>query len=115
MPPEPRLATHMLVSALIRQCAEQGDFATVVRKGDREAGNLLLLTREKGRNPALYERFLGLDGQRKWQAAFDQAIEDETKIEEYLAKRSARDPDLWILELDVAFAERLTVILGQHS
>lgn len=113
--PEPRLATHMQVSALVRQLAGDGDFATVIRKGDPVAGALLLLTREKGRNPALFERFPHADGSLKWQKIATQAIDNEQLIDEYLAKRVLIDPDLWIVELDVAFAERLTGLLGQHS
>jgi hypothetical protein len=111
---EPRLATHMRVSALIRQCAAQGDFATVIRKGDPDAGVLLLMTRIKGRKPVLFERFPALDGQSKWQAIDRQAIEIEQDFSEYLARRMARDPDIWVLELDVANPERLDGLLGQH-
>jgi hypothetical protein len=113
--PEPRLATHMLVSSLIRQLAEQGDFATVQHKGDRTAGALLIVAREKGQNPALFERFSALDGSRKWEAVAAQTIETEEKLSEYLDRRVARDPDIWILELDVAFRERLTGLLAIDS
>ena len=112
---EPRLATHMRVSALIRQCAAQGDFATVIRKGDAIAGSLLLLTRIKGQNPVLYERFPAPDGAMEWQTVGMQTSDLEKELDEYLGRRSTRDPDIWVLELDVAFAERLDGLLGQHS
>lgn len=108
---EPRLATHMLVSALIRQASEQGDFATVLYKGDEIAGALLLVAREKGQNPRLFERFPSLDGEQKWEAVTTQNTDNEEKLTEYLDRRVFRDPDIWILELDVAFAERLTGLL----
>jgi hypothetical protein len=114
MLPEPRLATHMRVSALVRQMAEQGDFATVLHKGDPVAGALLLLTREKGRNPRVFEQFPAAGGTRKWEAVASQHIENEEKLSEYLDRRLLRDPDLWILELDVASDERLTGLLGQQ-
>jgi hypothetical protein len=111
MPLEPRLATHMVVSALIRQFSETGDFATVLHKGDPIAGVMLLVTRCKGRNPALFEQFPGANDTRNWQPVFDQSIVNEEKIAEYLERRIARDRDLWVLELDVAFAERLDGLL----
>jgi hypothetical protein len=114
MLPEPRLATHMIVSALVRQMAEQGDFATVLHKGDAVAGALLLITREKGQNPRGFERFPVPDGSRTWQAIAAQNIDNEEKLSEYLARRLSRDPDLWILELDVASDERLNGLLGQQ-
>jgi hypothetical protein len=110
---EPRIATHMLVTSLIRQMAEQGDFATVLHKGDPVAGALLLITREKGQNPRVFEQFPTLDGSRKWEAIATQNIENEEQLSEYLARRLSRDPDLWILELDVASDERLNGLLGQ--
>lgn len=113
MPPEPRLATHMRVSALVRQMAEQGDFATVLYKGDPVAGALLIITREKGQNPKAFEQFPALDGGRKWEAIASQHIENQEKLSEYLDRRRARDPDLWVLELDVASDERLNGLLGQ--
>jgi hypothetical protein len=115
MPPEPRLATHMLVSSLIRQMAEQGDFATVLHKGDRTAGALLIMAREKGQSPELFEQFSAIDGSRKWEAVPVQNIETEEQISEYLDRRVARDPDIWILELDVAFRERLTGLLASNA
>lgn len=110
--PEPRLATHMLVSSLIRQMAEEGDFATVLHKGDQTAGQLLLVTRHKGQNLRVFEQYPTPDGGRKWEAIPSQNIDNEQNLSEYLDRRIARDPDIWILELDVAFQERLNGLLG---
>lgn len=112
MPPEPRLATHMVVSALIRQASAQGDFATLLQKGDATAGALLLLARCKGQILALFEQFPALDGSRKWAETSAHVIDNEQKLAEYLDRRSASDPDLWVLELDVAFPERLSGLLS---
>jgi hypothetical protein len=81
---EPRLATHMLVSSLVRQMAEQGDFATVLHKGDPTAGALLILAREKGQIQALFERFPALDGSRKWAEISTQNIDNEQKLSAHL-------------------------------
>jgi hypothetical protein len=111
MPLEPRLATHMVVSALIRQFSATGDFATVLHKGDPIAGALLLVSRTKGRNPALFEQFPTANDTRNWQLVFDQDIDNEQKISDYLDRRIVQDCDIWVLELDVAFAERLDGLL----
>lgn len=109
---EPRLASHILVSGLIRQAEAHGAFATVLRKGDRTAGAILLLRREKGQNPALFERFPSLDAPAQWAQVTIEDIEIEKKISDYLDRRASRDPDIWILELDVPSAERFTDILA---
>ena len=111
MPLEPRLATHMVVTALIRQFSAMGDFATVLHKGDPIAGVLLLVSRVKGRNPVLFEQFPGANDTRSWQPIFDQDIDNEQKISDYLERRIVQDCDIWVLELDVAFAERLDGLL----
>jgi hypothetical protein len=115
MPLEPRLATHMVVSALIRQISETGDFATVLHKGDPIAGTLLLVSRIKGRNPALFEQFPGINDARNWHPVFDQDTDNQQKISEYLERRIKQDCDMWVLELDVAFAERLDGLLGSQA
>lgn len=110
--PEPRIATHMLVSSFIRRASADGDFATVLRKGDPTAGALLLVGQVRGQNVTLYEQFPALEGSRNWQPVQSQSIEEQEKLVKYLDRRIARDPDLWILELDVAFPERLTGLLA---
>jgi hypothetical protein len=112
MLPEPRLATNMIVSALIRQFSATGDFATVLHKGDPIAGALLLVSRIKGRNPALFEQFRAANDTRNWHPVFDQDIDNEQKISDYLERRITQDRDMWVLELDVAFAERLAGLLS---
>lgn len=113
--PEPRLATHMLVSSLIRRASAQGDIATVIRKGDPTAGALLLITRIRGNILSLYEQFPTLDGARIWQSIRLQAVESQEKLDQYLEQRGHRDPDLWVLELDVAFDERLAPYLASGA
>jgi hypothetical protein len=115
MPPETRLATHMLVNSLVRRTAQQGDFATVLHKGDPTAGALLLVARERGQNPKALEQFPAPDGTRQWERTPSQNIENEEQLSDYLARRVVRDPDIWILELDVAFAERLTGLLATEA
>ncbi|MBK7161916.1 MAG: DUF1491 family protein [Sphingomonadales bacterium] len=112
---EPRLASHMLVSGLIRQAEAHGSFAVVLRKGDRTAGSILLLRREKGQNPVLFERFPGHDGPGTWSEVTIEPIEKEEKVSSYLERRAARDPDIWVLELDVPSAERFTDILASMN
>lgn len=102
----------MLVSGLIRQAEAHGAFAAVLRKGDRTAGSILILRREKGQNPALFERFPSVSGLAQWTQVTIEDIEIEQKISDYLDRRASRDPDIWILELDVPFVERFTDILA---
>ena len=108
---EPRLTTELQISAIRRLAEADGGFATILRKGDTSSGTILLIGQVKGENPVLFERFRPLDGDPIWQPASIQANENETEIADYWRKRVAQDPDLWVLELDVASTERLSRFL----
>lgn len=109
---EPRLAADILVAALRRRAETSGAFATVLRKGDRTSGSILLVRREKGSNPALFEHIPAATDTAGWVEIPAQDTDIEQYITNYLARRVNRDPDLWIVELDVPFAERFADILA---
>lgn len=101
-----RLPTHLEVGALIRQVNAAGGFGTVIHKGDANAGTILIVLTENGTNPRIYERMPAIDGSRNWHLRQTQDADKQRETEEYLAARSAQDPDLWIVELDIAHGER---------
>lgn len=112
---EPRLASSIQVSAFIRLAQIGGDFATVLRKGDPVAGAILLIGLVRGENPSFFERFPSLGGGSPWQQLAQQNPEDEIEVTERWKKRVLRDPDLWVIELDVASPERLAGLLTTAS
>ncbi|MGB5076565.1 MAG: DUF1491 family protein [Sphingorhabdus sp.] len=109
---EPRLASSIQISAFIRLAQAGGDFATILRKGDPVAGSILLIGLVRGQNPVLFERFPALDGTSAWQQALTKDQENEAEITVRWKKRAAHDPDLWVIELDVASPERLNGLLN---
>lgn len=105
--PEARLPARLEVSALIRRTQDWGGFAAVLKRGDPDSGSILILLRENGGNPGLYERTPQLDGSRKWSLTRQQDVENKAEFEGYLSRRTVQDPDLWLIELDVADSQRL--------
>lgn len=95
----PRLAAGMLVSALIRRVEQVGGSAMVLAKGDATAGALLIQLAERGVPGPLLERRLDLDGRYLWSPT---GPDDADQRGDYLQRRRRNDPDLWIVELDVA-------------
>ena len=63
---EGRLPAHLEVSAILRAVDAQGGFATVIERGERDAGTILLLTMDRGHNARLWERMPQLDGSRPY-------------------------------------------------
>lgn len=94
---------------MLRAVQAAGGFATVIAKGEPEAGTILLVMLENGRNGRLFERMPRADGDRVWECTSVQKDKSDQEFNELLSKRRARDPDLWIVELDIPQAERFVV------
>lgn len=103
---EARLPAHLEVAGLMRRVAAEGGFATVIAKGERDAGTILLVLRDSRTNPRLFERMPHPNGSRPWTLNRVQLDENKQEFEDYLARRSRQDGDVWIVELDVPNPER---------
>jgi hypothetical protein len=79
----------------------------VLKKGEREGGTILVVLAENGANARVFERMPDLDGIRKWTLSRTQDADNKSEFQDYLDRRGRQDPDLWIIELDVANGERL--------
>lgn len=103
---EPRLSTSVLVTALMRRAESEGGFATVLMKGDPTVGSVLVILNERGGNQRVLERILQSGGRYSWQEAVMQGADSKGEIQSLLERRRRFDPDLWLIELNVASAER---------
>ncbi|WP_184243132.1 DUF1491 family protein [Novosphingobium chloroacetimidivorans] len=101
-----RLPTHLEVSALIRRVEGEGGFATVLARGDRDSGTLMVVLTDRGTLSTAYERMPQADGTRRWSLSRTQEADAPLAFGEYLERRKDQDPDLWIVELDVRNGER---------
>jgi hypothetical protein len=110
---EPRLVSSVLVGALIRRAESQGGFAAVLAKGDSQAGSILVILAEKGRKVRILERALQGGDRYQWQDIGTQALANTEESEKFLQRRRAFDPDLWLIELDVASAERFAAEMNE--
>ena len=94
----------MLVNALMRRANAQGGVVTVLAKGDATAGAILIVAQERGENPRLLERGVGSEG-RTALLSVGPAGESQP-VTDYWKRRRRSDPDLWVVEVDIAAAER---------
>jgi hypothetical protein len=111
-PSESRLPAHLEVTGLIRAVEAEGGFATVIAKGERDAGTLLVVCCGQGRACAAYERMPQPDGGRSWALSRTQDAENPQEFWDYCDRRKNQDGDLWIVELDVPNAERFIDLTG---
>ena len=100
-----RLTSQVLATALLRRAEQEGGFGAVLAKGDPTAGAIAVILAEKGERKCFLERLLQMDGRYAWRDS-GQRSEDEADFQALLERRRRADPDLWILELDIASAER---------
>ncbi|MEG8014912.1 DUF1491 family protein [Sphingomonas sp. 22R3R2A-7] len=96
-----RLPSGLLVSALLRRVNDAGGFGVVLAKGDPQGGAILVIALDPGAPPRVLERGIGPGGRV---ALIDSTPTDD--INGYWRRRRARDPDLWVIEVDIAAAER---------
>lgn len=101
----PRLTAKLWVSALIRRVQQDGGFATVLARGDEAAGGVLLVLAHPGAPVRVLQRVTRPDG-FAWQVATGVAADDPQALQDYLDRQRRYDADLWIVELDIPFAER---------
>ena len=101
-----RLTSAMLVGVLVRRAAAAGGFATVLVKGDETSGIILVEALERGERIGLFERVPDFTGGYGLQACGPAAESPSEAIYQYIERRRRADPDLWIVELDIADAQR---------
>lgn len=102
----PRLTSRITIDALFRRVRAAGGFATVLARGEDGAGAILLVCADRGRVVRLLERTIDLSGDYRWTPCGPQDVESADLRDSYIARRRAQDPDLWLVELDIADAER---------
>ena len=101
-----RLPSGLEASALVRRAEADGDFATILRKGDPDRGSLLLVIASRGRHVTCLERMLSPDGNYRWNQTGPADSESSGDLVDFLARRTRFDEDLWLIELDIALPER---------
>ena len=112
---EPRLASSVLVSALVRRAESLGGFAAVLAKGDATAGSIVLILSERGRKAGILERVLQAGGHYLWQDIASQVTDNEQEISDLVQRRRRFDPDLWVVELDIPSPERFAAEMNSSD
>lgn len=95
------LKTEIWASALIRRAAVGGAFAAVVRKGDADAGAVLVKVATLDGRARLYAPARDGQGERIWLDLSAGSLGDkEADVDAHIRKRSETDPDLWVIEVE---------------
>jgi len=107
-----RLKSRFLVDLLLRRTEAAGGFATVLAKGDETSGIILVQCSSRGKPGPLLERRISPTGHYIWEAVGPIDPKDSESRANYQERRRKADPDLWVIELDIADAPQLVAEWG---
>ncbi|MEO0499039.1 MAG: DUF1491 family protein [Pseudomonadota bacterium] len=110
-----RLATKTWIDGLMRRVQTAGDFATILASGEPMGGAVLMMVRDRNGSVTAYMRSNLGDGQTAWRPLIENEPETSETLTEMLKKQRGFDPDLWVIELDVADHARFVADLDEIS
>ena len=96
----PRLTARLRVQAILRQAALNGSTAMQVRRGDPDAGTILIKLNYLDGRFALYTPFYQSGLEPVWRCASGAEPTAETDIDALVERHIRRDSDLWVIEIE---------------
>jgi len=97
---EPRLKTLIWVQALVRRAEIGGASAFVARKGEPDAGAVIVKVSPLNGTAMVWSSSYGNEGERRWIRATGAGFVTDADAEAYITRARARDGDLWVIEIE---------------
>ena len=94
-----RLKTGVWVSMALRLGNSSGRYGVVVRRGDADAGGVLVLLRGRDGFVVLTQARTA-EGGAAWARGTGAEPVDQAGADAYIARQLKYDPDLWVLEFE---------------
>ena len=96
---EARIKAGIWVSMALRLGTAEGRFAAVIRKGDPDAGGVLVVLR-KDKSVSVLSQLRSAEGELAWMRATGPEPVDDATADAYIARQVKFDPDLWVIEFE---------------
>jgi len=96
---EPRVKAGIWVQIALRMGNADGRYGMVLRKGDPDAGGILVVLRGR-RGVAVLSQVRAADGEAAWLRATGAEPVEQAVADAYVARQLGFDPDLWVLEFE---------------
>jgi hypothetical protein len=96
---EARVKAGLWVSAALRLAFNGGRGGAVLRRGDADAGGILVVLRGEQGLCVLSQVSVD-EGERAWMRATGPQPVAQDVADSYVARQLGRDPDLWVVEFD---------------
>jgi hypothetical protein len=95
----PRIKAGLWVSMALRMGNADGRYGAVVRRGDADAGGVLVVLR-KDKEVCVLSQLRSAEGELVWMRATGPGPVDDATADAYIARQVKFDPDLWVIEFD---------------
>lgn len=97
---EPRIRTELWVQAQLRRCDIANIPLIVRRRGDPDAGAIVILVNRPGTGVVALSQTRDVDGRLAWMQPLGAEPVEEAKAEEFVTRTVKRDPDVWVIEVE---------------
>ena len=95
-----KLRAKLWVQAQIRLCDISSSAVTIPRKGDPDAGSIILKLDRLNGEIDLYTQSRTGDGEPAWLRAGGTGPISEAEAGDYIRRQIDFDPDLWVVEIE---------------
>lgn len=96
---EARVKTGLWVQVALRMGNASGRYGAVLRRGDADAGGVLVVLRGHD-GLGVLSQVRAANGEQAWLRATGPDAVDQEAADAYVARQVRFDPDLWVLEFD---------------
>lgn len=96
---EARIKAGIWVQAVLRMGQSDGRFGMVLRKGDPDAGGVLVVLRGRA-GCSVLSQARGADGEATWIRGTGPDAVDQAAADAYVERQLRFDPDLWVIEFE---------------
>jgi hypothetical protein len=96
---EPRVKAGLWVGMALRMGDAAGRPGAVLRKGDPDAGGIVVVLHGREGLVVLSQMRAG-EGEAAWMRATGPAPVTQDVADAYVTRQTSRDPDLWVLEFE---------------
>ena len=97
---EPRLKTDLWIRAQIRLCDTLFIPAVIARRGDSDAGQVMIKRNLLDGRFYVFARTVTLEGEFAWRRATGPTPVDEDAANDLIDREVKFDPDVWVLEIE---------------
>jgi hypothetical protein len=96
---EPRVKAELWISMALRMGDHDGKPGMVLRKGDPDAGGVLVVLHGRD-GMCVLSQVRGAAGDVAWMRGTGAEAVDQQAVDAYVARQVKFDPDLWVVEFE---------------